>query len=679
MLGQLVNCPKCNSMLMIEVPQSHTGPNSSGRNQATGKTVTGQADAAQPRIEVQVPGTSPVDSTAMTKDGMNAALFSNLDLGEPSDAQASQAGAEPSDDEYRLAPSIVQTTDGSPSPPPVRPAPFTQHDWLNSAGPHLPSAEWTSDSTTKNSQYLLVGFMGFCGLALAAILFWGFLSWYARDAGSREVAKSTPIPSAQIAESGSETQPIGAPPDSQKNTDAAPENSLLPAAANDAASVAPEQQIEPTIAATEPIASSTQPSSTQPSSIETRQSETSQVPVPVPTKLEGFADMLQFELQPQFPDAIEVLAEAPVTAEDLGLTNEDAVVVIPAINLGVHEQTVIPALVIGPQSLSRFVNLWSNISGVPTVVDLDSLAAANIDSHQKLGLGMTKSTTIGSIASQFGQPLGLIVEPRENRYYTVLAAAETISSKLPSTIELKGLVPEDAGRSWMIETLNQLIPLAQADWASGQVTEGVGAKDSSQLKRPAGIDDATWFSAVRMIEGWRLATGQPSSLPNYDPKRFASAFDNPNNMPALDKTGTEISSYARPVAQVLPRVCEAAGLHVWIDWSSVGEVGLGPQTTDLVVTAARPLRRILADYASHFSLVVAIQDTNSLWLTSNRAYREQTQLYVIPSEGQSDQQWQQLLRPFTPAGIDGVGSVIIVPTPDGQFMLVRCCRPTVSF
>ena len=121
--------------------------------------------------------------------------------------------------------------------------------------------------------------------------------------------------------------------------------------------------------------------------------------------------------QPQFSDAAEILTEAPVTAEDLGLTTSVDSVEMPPIDLAAQSEVIVPALVIGDLPLSHFVCLWSNLSGIPTGINLASLAAAGIDCDGTLSLAMVQSATFGSLV-ELSAPLGLQAVWRDNRFWS---------------------------------------------------------------------------------------------------------------------------------------------------------------------------------------------------------------------------------------------------------------------
>jgi hypothetical protein len=631
---------------------------------------------------------SAVDSMAVTKEGLAgdltnlAAVSSRVEPGEPSP---------PSDeDEYRL---VEPEEMGTLNAPPIQESSVPSGAWQESTAPLIPSAQWTSDSTHRTRQYLLIAFLGVTGITAAGVLFWGFLRWHsadratqastsggmvapvqaadpARPSDSNVLAQAaepqgdtaptqttaSPGPSPVAPSAVTSATPVVAAPDAAWNSDTELAMTPAPTPTTDSS-----LSLTPVAPATEPV---TQPANEPP-------------PTPqLPKQLAAFAPMLNYEIQPQFPDAMEILSEAPVTAEDLGLTASAGLPEVPPVDLNVQAQLPISGLVIGALPASQFVSLWSNLSGIPTVVDLDTLAAAAIDRRQKLSLSLVQATTVGDIVPQLGQALGLRADARENRFLQLAAPPEAMEQKLPNAVTLENLVVDAAGEAWLRDALEQLFPTVDVEW---RVVDG-------KLMRPTAADGTSrdplaWFAVVRVLEGWRMAAGHPSTLEQYTPQQLSAALLSSSDVVGLDSQLKQVSAQAHPVAQILPRICQEAGLDAWIDWDKVGTVGLGPQSTALFVTTARPLRRALADYATEFSLVVAILDERSLWITSNQAYRSSPQCYVVPSDGRSAEEWKSQLRALTPAasGTGDVGRVVVIPTLDEKFMLVRCCRPVVSF
>lgn len=695
MIGQIAKCPKCDSMVMVAAPG---------------------------RIEVESRGDQPVDSMALTKDGIGTELplapttpHASADDGQVA-SPADQHSTDTHDGELRLV-AEEDPPESRTGAPPVEAFDDSENaGWQSAAPPLMPSEQWTSPNATKTRMYLLIGFLGASGVVLASVLFFAFLRWYSSpkpDLNASGVNASDPqFPNADAAQpvtdAGSSIESEGGSPDSSAADDPNPPTSLasgtdstenpstLPIGMDslDAPSE-PDQSLAsetPADAASDTVdvdsqlqlggennaleqADATGVAASEGNgalaSADASANQENAVPAALPKQLEAFGEMLDWQVQPQLPDAVTVLAEAPVTAEDLGLASTEQSLQLPPIDWSTHSQTTLPGLVIAPQPLAQFVSLWSNISGVPTTVDLDSLAAANIDRNSKLELGMVRSSTIIEIAQRMGQPLGLMVRPSDNRYLTLGAPQDAIKQILPASVSVQGLLRNDSDHQWLTESLTQLFPVvAVSDWIVAD----------EELRAPPSLDAATWFEVLRLIGSWRIAAGLPTGLAGYDPDRLVNHFvESEQIADTLDRTLDSVLPQARPVAQVLPSIARQAGFNAWIDWSQTGELGLGPQTTALVVTSARPLRRALHDFATQFSLVVAIEDKSSLWITSPKAYRQQPRYYVIPSQNLTREQWRQRLRPLTPVAVDGsVGEVVVILTPDSKFIFARCCRPTVE-
>ncbi len=663
MIGQIVNCPKCNSMLMVTAPEP---------------------------IYVEAPGSQPVDSMAMTKEGIAPEPAPDLEGAEPQqDSQhdsASPDGVHPLAREEEAA---AEEASAGDAPPVTRPSGQTAiADWSSDDAPLLPSEQWTSASTARTRQYLLVGFLGVSGIALATVAFFAFLRWYPQSSPGPAIAMPSPEadeppdpaspPGETIGEVVSDRSTDSPSTDPQAGGDDEPRLDALPpeTEAGDGLDSTPTSPVPPDPEETESGSNADVgelPEALVQDDVETASVDEAGPPQQnLPKALEAFGPMLNWKVQLTLPDEGVELSAPPLTAEELGLdTGQGQTVAIQPVDLTAHSQTELPGLIIGEnQPLSQVINLWTSISGVPSVVDLDSLAAANIDRDQSAAVGKVQRATIAEVASLLGQSFGAEVVPRENRFLVFRAAATEMKRQLPDRVSLTGLVDDAAGEQWLTETLRRLFPQHADGWT---IADGKITYDEKQ------VDLMTWFFVIRLLENWRSVQGLPTSLDGYDPARVVTDFPNPAELAALDHELTEPTVMSRPVGQVLSRVCEEAGIHCWIDWPHVADVGLGPSTTELVVTNARPLRRVLANYAQRFSLVVAMIDDHSLWLTTPQAYRAQPQLYVLPSEGLTPEQWQQKLRPFTPAGPDGIGTIDVIPTPDTKFLFVRCCRPVVNF
>lgn len=649
MIGQVANCPKCNSMVMITAPQ---------------------------QVRIENPDGFPVDSMAMTKDGL-----------EPNFALQSVSEAVLSDGDYQLMP--LEKAEVQKASETQLPAGWQPQE------PLLPSDEWTSETSTKTRQFLLIGFLGLTGVALAILSFLAFLNWYRKpgqspDPGPPLALASTlgpevPEPDVavgpeqtSVADSGSADREAEGPtssqsdPSSQLEQKDEPENAaqLLPNAIDTQPLQVLPNELQGDVLIDPGVHSVDASDSTPAVSTEPESEQTAEQSLPN-AWLQSMAPVLDWQVVPTLPDNRVPLEPPPITAEDLGMSTLEGLEPITPIDWGKQSQIVLPGLILSQeQSLSQSLNLWTHVSGVPTRVNLDSLAAINFDCNGPLTIGTIKQASIGQIAQRIAENLGITVSARENRYLEFHATEEKLAATLPKTMSVEGLIATEEEAQWLLQMLVRFFPDTDQAWS---------LEDRHLKYQDNRVDLMTWFEVIRLIDNLQTANGQPSTLTEYAAGRLQNSFIEPEKLVSLNAQVNLISPQARPVGQVLSRLCGQMGLQCWIDWPSVGEVGLGPATTAVVVTHGRSLKRILANYANMFSLQIAVQDENNLWITSPQAYRKQARIYVLPSEGLTPEQWQQRLLLWTPLKDDGTGEVIAVLTPQRDKIVVRCCRPAISF
>ncbi|MCA9128471.1 MAG: hypothetical protein KDB22_15395 [Planctomycetales bacterium] len=629
LIGQLANCPKCNSLVMIAVPQ---------------------------QITVDAPDGKAVDSTALTREVL------------PPDAPPRDF-SNTTEDEYRLAPEPTQHIAAQAGD-------SISQSWQPSESPLLPSEQWTSPATTQTRQYLVIGFIGLSGILLAVLGFVAFLNWYPKKPTEQTLtAQGSPdaiSPQQEdVAAVNQDITPLDAPElqlpdDSATELEASQGSSVevtepanrFPEAVDDSDGPKIEELAGPT-------------NVDRPDALEEATANPPNNEIAANTlapQLQSLAPFLNIEYVPEIPEEGVVTTKPPVTAEDLGLAMKLVPDPVPQIDWESYASTQLTGLLVrSPEpTLSQMVNLWTHLSGVPTVVDLDSLAAAGIDRNQSVHLPLIKRTSVRDAAGIFAKTIGAIIEPKENRYLEFRASPADIQSHLPKSISLSGLIDE-GDIPWLQKELQHLFP-GQAAALIVQASEVT--YDNTQ------IDLGSWFSVVRFFETWRSAKGQAMAMETQFPGQLVSNFVVPDSVAAMNTKLTIVSPQSRPVGQVLTKVCREAGIQCWIDWANVGQVGLGPQTEAVVVTHGRTLRSVLADYGDLFGLETAFLDNQSIWITTRIAYRLQSQLYVLPRQDRSIEQWEQVLRPLTPAKSgQSIGMVEVTETPDQQYIIVRCCRP----
>ena len=662
MIGQIVNCPKCNSMLQIteppiEKPQVEKPQNNGPR---------------QIRVESH---RGVIDSSAMTKEAFASEL----------------------EDAYRLAPSQADDSQADSNAPLLAPPRVDEEPvFQNPLVPPLPERKLASvnaaasssiqvlavQRTARRRQLLMVAVFGSSGVLLAGMFFAGFLYWYTRKSN---------LPSAKnltTAHQNVPEQKHGGPriePEQGLLNDPLddPEDDVLeqPRPSNEVdpnANKLIQAQEEPTqdrnsigSAINSALSRSDVPHPTTDEQPAAPNSETVAKPVTeLPDQLKKFQNMLNTVIEPQFLED-QAVQKAPPTAKELGLSTGQNSKAIPAMDVGKQLELPITGVIVPPGSISNAVIQWVQFSGIPTVVDLDSFVAAGLDPNKPIGKIHVSAAPLAQVGALLAKEMGVEMITIENRFLAFQAPEAAIRKYLPTTIKISDLLADNDQQQWLVKTLAQIWPEYEGKWI---------VRDGELTVDPVIVDAMAWFWAVRMLESWRFAAGMETQLDKtkLDQSKFVTKFVDPEQVEAFNKPlGLTLVSRA-PVAQLFSEICAANHMHGWVDWASVGQKGLGPHTVDFIVTRDRTLRQCMRDLADRYALVIACENDESVLITTAEVYRGQPRLFVLPSQARTAEQWVEELQPLTPATATAAQPILAFLTPDSRFVIVRCCRPRLG-
>lgn len=666
-------------------------------SQASG-TSSQIGDARQIRVESH---RGVIDSSAMTKEAFAPEL----------------------EDEYRLAPTPIpeEAMDGLASliaPPKVDEEPLFQEPLSAPpmATPLLQKPVGGAGTlpvdpnhiqllavrrTARRRQLLMVAVLGSSGVLLAGILFAGFLYWYtaepsstiAKNASNADLGVNEPkhVGPKREAEQDVLDDPLSAPP---ADPLADPLNDpLADATSSDQAATKPsEGTTEPPdepksisnaiLNATSeadakqpnnPLSTETRSNPVIPSEAETNADEQVAAPNTVdatelPEQLKKFQSILNTTIEPQFLED-QAIQKAPPTAKELGLSSGQGSKALPPVDVDKQMQLAITGLIIPPGSVSNAVSQWVQVSGVPTVVDLDSFVAAGVDPNRSIGqIRVGAETPLEQVAVSIAKEIGVDSKVFENQFLAFQASEGAIRDRMPTSIKINDLVENEEQQQWLLKVLDKVWPEYEGKWI---------VRDGELTVDPNVIDPLAWFWAVRMLESWRMAASIETQLDKakLDQSKFVTKFVDPDAIPALNKPLTLKLVNRAPVAQWVAELSAASKVDVWVDWASVGQKGLGPNSIDFIVTKDRKLRECLRDLAEKYSLVIACENDKSIVITTMEIYRVQPRLYVLPSQGKTAEQWMEELQPLTPATATAAQPIQAYLTPGGDFVIVRCCRP----
>lgn len=611
--------------------------------------------------------------------------------------QVATEGRSELEDEYRLLPpdiAMVQAdnrTAGSPD--------FSEADTLQGqSNSHLaaapvpwspsgrasPSQSWTSETTKRKRQILLVSAIGLSSLLLTGGLFAVFLKWADQSSATvpPSVAQTEPsepsetaVPSDELPNAAVDSNAEDTNSDREAADDTETklsDNSIESGVANSTASLtetADEESLSGTSPAIEPtpenVAVDPIAKSTASDQVE---SQTDSVPA-LPSRLRELAQLIGEPFEFAVPQTLAVPEKAPVTAEELGIRSASIDKSLPKIDLhAVANERSIRGMRLDDVPLAHAVNYLSLASGLPIIVDANSLIAANADRSAKVRVILDDGTVVACV-NQFAEKVALQLQAVDNLFYR-LHAQQPDRNLLPLQYSVQDLIADDAERDWLRSAVTKFFP---------GIAEGITLDDSTLSASPDKVDTYSWFALVRTLENWRRQQAIPSGMPQYRPENLTSPFVMPDEVKGLDQPFDQVMSGPRSVASLLSSLCWRMGLECWVDWPSLRTLGLEPNTLISTITNKRPLRSILKELAFEHNLVSVIIDANTLWLTSSQSYRESPDIFIVPSQNRDLSYWEQFIRPLTPVAKAGVSKTELLMTPDGKFLLVKCCRPTIDF
>jgi hypothetical protein len=686
LIGEIVSCPKCNGMIQVVDPQQQIRLEPLPGNLADSSTVT--KVAMQPVSPSELPN---FEEAQTFRDGRAAQ--------DPTQDAASHAESSGDrtllDDDYRLAP-VSDTV----AAPPIDPA------WAPQDSPLLPSQQWTSSSTARSRQILLVASIAVASLAVAALGLFAFLRWAdSRETRPPQAGRAEPVapvapvagqlppaasPDADILEANAAGTDVmganaaGTDTQAAVSEDAAGPDSLLAANAPSRPGVGEDGSLEPLdtpLAAPGPAAPAPDSISAVPDSATAALPDSAAMDAEngpaatvqeLPPALREFTQLFARSFEPILTDSSVPLSEAPISAEELNATDMTASST-PSLpeDVDVRLATTITGLSVQQRSLADTVAALSVTTGAPLTADLDSLRAAGVERFKLLRMAPLKDQTAEAVLTAIGSAANVQFSTYGNAVVVAEGLPEPLAERIPKAIPVGDLVKSAEEQAWLLATLQQILP----------ELGGAVQVEGDQLTSPVAEQDRLlWFQVQRLMEAWRAqraaqAGGEASASV---PAAWETAYlDWPEDKvtATLQMLLTEPSTLERPTAINLARICRMAGLECWIDWPSVAAVGWSPGRADFTVTHNRTLDQVLRQYMRSLDVVFAIEDERTLWVTTAAAHRRQARVFVVPRGTLSLDQWQEELRLLAPLNESGASELQIIPTPDEQQLFLRACRP----
>lgn len=723
MIGQIANCPKCGSMIMIAAPQQILVDSGSG--QPTDSVAV--TKDALPMPEEGLLASPEAFEQAFRSDG----LPEHLPADPLSDSPLSEEGFAASEAVDPLAP---QSWLPEPTPPPRADEESVDdsHEAREVARIRASKAK-AEEAADRSRQAMIVAAIGLCSVFLACCAFLLFLRWYARP---NTLASNPPaavdVTPAQAAASAATAEPNAAGPAAAESdaavadlaqpdvarADAGDVNAGAVAAGNAAAaqpaatageavSPSPVTPASPTdtVAGANPIGAPDQPAvpsgadATSPGPNPTVAAEAGALagqmpsidatfdPAPattdaraiqekLPPGLQSFASIFDSSLVPALSDASVPLAEAPDPG-DVATADAAAEVAATPVALDLPEtldqrlKQTLHGLLIQNRPLPEVLATLSMVTGIPFTADLDALMAAGIARNLPINFKSAEPLTVAELLEKISSDTGLTFEPYEKKLLVVRGDADKVKARLLDAWPVGDLVTTAEQSEALAKALGELLPELAGQF---QVSDGAVRTDL-QTQSPL-----LWYQVARVLHTWR-------SLRGIDHAQMETLVPAASRLPAWPVAAAsqlaekKISQIIlpEPLAQSWQRLANEVGLVCWIDWPTLESAHASPGSVAMVVSQGRSLKDLFTYYANQYHVVVALEDERTLWITTPEQARFQPRLYVLPIAGKSVDQWREELRELAPANpTDGTAMLRIIPSPDGQFVFVRCMRPTLA-
>ena len=235
-------------------------------------------------------------------------------------------------------------------------------------------------------------------------------------------------------------------------------------------------------------------------------------------------------------------------------------------------------------------------------------------------------------------------------------------------IPVSDLVSDAAQRDQLLDGLRQLLP---------ELGEALQMSDDGLQLTVTPENRLMWFQVARLLETWRVARGISNEATSaVVPKSSLLPAWPVEAMQQAAKTPIKQLVPSEPIARTWQRLTADARVACWVDWYGLQLAEINPRQKATVTTFGRPLGDLLQHYANKYQVVFAIEDAGALWVTSPEVHRMQPRLFVLPLSAKSLEEWTAELEPLAPVHpTTGANMLNLVPTPDGQYLFVVCCRP----
>ena len=744
LLGARVACPNCEAVLQIPTSEQLLKLQRNKESETDDATITqpqiialseqpfadldSETKVADPselfekdltdeieRLRQQAQEQQPVDADAQETIQVDPFGLSSSSDHKVPEGQQDEIPFEPLGESDALSPefpfSETSGLDASPNP---------------SVGTPIPDESWSSPESSRKRQFLLIGFVGAGGLAIAVGLFVLFVisskSRQARDVANlplQTLDSTQPPDSSQPAATASNdatTKSAESPPNANSSADSS--ETMLPHAdgglmepENGSTSLSNGEPNDASLNSNGTSPGDTSPSGTAPgdSSEATTDSEVAEI--------DG-ANLNPFDINPnatevETPAANDALSNndasngesetqsdspsVPMDSflQDLqsifdptgagGMTDSGATDPIedlpPILNIGerVHPAPIPP---IDPQSvlsltppkmnatelsLANAVAFINGLHNSHFTVDLFGMTAANIPWESKVSLESDGKLSLGELMTASLSPLNLRSTSLPSGVIAIQPSEARTDESVPFSQEISDLIDMQRIGDW--EAMLGKVFAEQAGIWKFQDNQIVFEPTSSAIAR---------FEILAFLDRVRHASSLPTSRDylNLSPEvhyRFQEAEAK------LSRPLQSVIPQEWPLVEVLHTACRDAGFNVWFDWQNLLTHGFGPNQTGLILLHGRTIPQVVERTLDQYSLSLAVIDNQNLILTTPEAHRTTSTKLVVEADAEIDLlDLKADYAAFSPVDQFYQSQLRVERIPGTNLVVINACWPLVQ-
>ena len=596
-IGQILNCPRCSSMVLVEPPSGAALPLSSdsGENRSAEQPLDQPAAESAPM--------APATSRARWRDSQRATANSETDEVAPAAADLPES----------MADSGSVTADDAMAEVPV-----------------LPTDEWTSAATRQWQQWLLLGGAAGLGVVMAVAVF----GWYIRASAPEQVVQQKELQANRSA-SGSETAPPATPSESEEprpvadteTPDVPSQPPELPSV-NSAEQGADESGAPPAAAgdatATAEDSESVPPGFADPDANVVSDAQLSETLAEL-NRLAPLLDSAAFS-----PAAAE--PESDPSASEETATEPDSPV--PSVNVRERLEDPIAAISFRETPLADFLQFLSQFSTIPISLDAEALSRVGVAAHQPVTVEL-QETTVQQVleAAMDGLPLRSLVTD-QHVHVTDDVEPDLLQAYNYDVADLAG---EDTSQADELARLIRAV-VAPSSWTANG---GVGSLEIRAGRLQVQQTPQHAFLVKVLLEKLRAARGLPAQLAlpaqhaGLEPRHALAdmALDQPVKLNVFKST---------PLPVVLHQLGRQAGIYLLVDWQAAAQRGWHPQLETTISVDNRPLREALDELLEPVRLSYRTIDAKTIEISTARTLYRRIDIEAYPAgdlmRGESDQE-----------------------------------------